>query len=142
MANRRSRSSLPFDPNFLLELIDDIPEEPGSSDEEFDGCLGPDDGPVTFASNHSVEDYDSGTTLARSRSLDSLTELEREHRVTARPSPSTMAGQHASRQAVLHSLPAPPTPLKTLIYCNALCIYTIYLHSLLCLMGLQVLFLT
>ena len=61
MATRRSRASLPFDPNFL---IDDIPEESGSSDEEFDGYLGPDDGPVTLASGHSVEDYDSGTTLA------------------------------------------------------------------------------
>ena len=100
MATRRSRASLP---NFLLELIDDIPEESGSSDEEFDVYLGPDDGPVTFASGHSVEDYDSGTTLARSRSLNSLTELEREQ-----------------TESPLHT-PAPPTPLH-IIYC-ALCIH-------------------
>ena len=100
MATRRSRTSLPSDPNFLLELIDDIPEESGSSDEELDGYLGPDEGPVTFARGHSVEDYDSGTTLARSRSLDSLTELEREQTESplpcTSPSPSPMDDQHAS----------------------------------------------
>ena len=99
MAIRRSRASLPSDPNFLLQLIDDIPEESGSSDEQFDGYLGPDEGPVTFPSGHSVN-YDSGTTLACSRSLDSLTELEREQTESplpcTSPSPSLMDGQHAS----------------------------------------------
>ena len=100
VATGRSCASLPSDPNFLLELINNIPEELGSSDKEFDGYLGPDNCPVTFASGHSLEDYDSGTALACSRSFDSLTELEREQTeslyLCTNPSPFPTDSQHAS----------------------------------------------
>ena len=39
---------LPSDPEFLLEFIDHLPED-ADSDEEFDGYLGPDDGPVVVS---------------------------------------------------------------------------------------------
>ena len=103
MATRRSRASLPSDPDFLLDYIDEIAEESGS-DEEFDGYLGPDDGPVTYLSGHHLDFQDNSTTpLTRSRSLDSLAELEREQPLHTEsplpytsPSPSPMDGEHAS----------------------------------------------
>ena len=94
MAARRSSASLPSDLHFLLELIVDIPEESGSSEEEFDGYLGPNDGPVTYAH---PEDYDCGTTFARSQSLDSLTEEQTKSPLPCMsPSLSPMDGQLAS----------------------------------------------
>ena len=46
MANIRSHT-LSSDPNFLLSLISEIGDE-SESEDEFDGWLGPDDGPVAF----------------------------------------------------------------------------------------------
>ena len=103
MVTRRPRASLRSDPDFLLEYIDELPDESGS-DEEFDGYLGPDDGPIA---THSGLNYDRySPSLHRSRSLDSLTEAERETGCPSSPtesplpamspSPSPMQGQHAS----------------------------------------------
>ena len=78
MATRKSHASLSSDPDFLVEYIDNLPDE-SDSNEEFEGHLGPDDGPVTYCNDHYPEDYDCySDILTRSRSLDSLTEIERE----------------------------------------------------------------
>ena len=103
MAIRRFHVILPSDPDFLLHYIDEIAEESGS-DEEFDGYLGPEDSPVTYLSSHNLDFQDNGNTpLTRSRSIDSLAELQHEqplHTESPLPyvslSPSPMYGEHAS----------------------------------------------
>ena len=40
-----SRAALPSDPDFLLDLMHDLPDE-SESDDDFDGYLEPEDGPV------------------------------------------------------------------------------------------------
>ena len=40
------RDTLPFDPSFLLEYLEQLPYEWDSDDDEFEGYLGPDDSPV------------------------------------------------------------------------------------------------
>ena len=100
MATRSSHASLPSDPDFLLHSFDEVAEESGS-DEEFDGYLGPEDGPVAYLSGHHPDDHDYSTApLVRSRSLDSLTELEHEQPESPlprmSPSLSPMDGEHAS----------------------------------------------
>ena len=116
MATRRSHASLPSDPDFLLHYFDAIAEESGS-DEEFDGYLGPEDGPVTYLSGHHPDDCDCcSTPLARSRSLDSLAELEREQPLQIEsplprtsPSLSPMDGEHASGSPLAASPTHSPT---------------------------------
>ena len=39
-------AKLPSDPDMLLEYLHDLRDE-SDSDEDFDGCLGPVEGPVT-----------------------------------------------------------------------------------------------
>ena len=118
MATRKSHTSLSSNPVFLLEYIDNLPDE-SDSDEEFEGYLGPDDGPVTYCNDHYPEDYDCySDILTRSRSLDSLTEIEREreqlhstesplHRV----SPPPFKGAHPSVARTAPLTTAPPSPL-------------------------------
>ena len=53
-----SRSKLPSDPTFLLEYMEELPNESGSEDE-FDGYLGPEDGTCVFQSDGAVDDSTS-----------------------------------------------------------------------------------
>ena len=99
MAARRTRSSLPSDPDFLLDYIDGLPDE-SDSDDDFEGYLDEDDGPVAYRSGHCP---DFTPPLTRSRSLDSLGEAERQREtVTESPIPggspslSPMQQQHPS----------------------------------------------
>lgn len=88
-----SRSAIPSDPEYLLDLLNDLPDE-SDSDDEFDGYLEPEDGPVAYRSAAELQ------TSPRSRSLEDLRELE--HRFTESPlrglspSLSPMQGQDAS----------------------------------------------
>ena len=95
-----SRAALPSDPDFLLDLMHDLPDD-SESDDDFDGYLEPEDGPVAYRSA-ADEAY-----RFRSRSLHDLTDLEEaseeELMLQAEsplsglsPSLSPMQGQHAS----------------------------------------------
>ena len=42
------RDTLPSDPSFLLEYLEQLPYESDSDGDEFEGYLGPDDGPVVI----------------------------------------------------------------------------------------------
>ena len=66
-----SRASLPSDPAFLLEYMDDLPSG-SDSDEEFEGYLEPQDWPAAY---RSAGDYEEGLVapLERSHSLDDIT---------------------------------------------------------------------
>ena len=111
MAARRTRSSLPSDPDFLLDYIDGLPDE-SDSDDDFEGYLDEDDGPVAYRSGHCP---DFTPPLTRSRSLDSLGEAERQREtVTESPIPggspslSPMQGHHDNGSPL-----APPARAET-----------------------------
>ena len=70
MASRRGLG-LSSDPEFLLELMQELPDE-SESEDEFDGYLDPEDGPIILRRSDRDEELDS--PLTRSRSLDSLHE--------------------------------------------------------------------
>ena len=89
-----SRSSLPSDPDVLLEYLHDLPDE-SDSEDEFDGYLGPEDGPVAYRT--SFEQHGDEGLTRRSASLDDLTALQSESPLAGlSPSPSFMEGQYAS----------------------------------------------
>ena len=67
-----SRSALPSDPDVLLEYLHDLPDE-SDSEDEFDGYLGPEEGPVAY--HTSFEEYGDEGPMHRSASLDDLTAL-------------------------------------------------------------------
>ena len=67
-----SRAALPSDPEFLLDLMHNLPVD-SDSDDEFDGYLEPEDGPVVF---RSAAELDDEAYTLRSQSLQDLTELE------------------------------------------------------------------
>ena len=69
------RSSLPSDLDVLLEYLHDLPDE-SDSEDEFDGYLGPEDGPVACLTSFK-QHGDEGLTC-RSASLDDLTALQSE----------------------------------------------------------------
>ena len=98
-----SRSSLPSDPDMLLEYLHDLPDE-SDSEYEFDGYLGPKDGPVAY--RVSFEQHGDEGLTRRSASLDDLTALQSESPLAGlSPSPSPMEGQCASGSplAIIHS---------------------------------------
>ena len=66
-----TRSTLPSDPEYLLDILDDLPDE-SDSDDEFDGYLEPDEGPVAYRSPADIEE---GGRSPRARSLEDLREL-------------------------------------------------------------------
>ena len=66
-ASRRGLG-LPSDPEFLLELMQELPDE-SESEDEFDGYLDPEDGPIMLRRSDREEELDS--PLTRARSLDS-----------------------------------------------------------------------
>ena len=68
MATRRA---LPSDPEYLLDLISDLPDE-SDSDDDFEGYLDPEDGPVAYRSSAELLE---GGRITRSQSLENLSEL-------------------------------------------------------------------
>ena len=60
MASRRTLSS---DPEFLLEFMHDLPDE-SDSDDDFDGYLEPDDGPVVTVGRKTLRSQSEGGVAA------------------------------------------------------------------------------
>lgn len=93
------------DPEFLLDYLDNLSNEP-ESDDDFEGYLEQDDRPIAYHSGHNY--YELLLSWQRSRSLDNL--LDQDELITdfllpeASPS-SPMQGQHASGSPSLISLP-------------------------------------
>ena len=109
------RAALPSDPEFLLDLMHDLPDE-SDSDDEFDGYLEPEDGSVVF---RSAAELDDETYTLRSQSLQDLTELEEaseEGLILQTESPllglstslSPMQGQHTSGSPLAEGSPTQP----------------------------------
>ena len=99
MAARRTLSS---DPQFLLDLMHDLPDESGS-DDDFDGFLEPDDGPVAYRREEFEERGRRSCSRRLSHSLESLTEIgqgpspDSESPLAGMsPSYSHMQGHHSS----------------------------------------------
>ena len=88
MASHSRRPSLPSDPEFLLELMHELPDESGSKDD-FDGYLEPDDGPVVHRGSNSVcNEQAHSTPLTRTRSLESMIETRPQLDESPMPTPS------------------------------------------------------
>lgn len=97
-----SRAMLPSDPDFLLDLMHDLPEE-SDSDDDFDRYLEPEDGPNAYRNASELEDVETSSLRCRSKSLQDLTELEQGTEFLHESplsrlshSPSPMQGEHAS----------------------------------------------
>ena len=96
MANIRSHT-LSSDPNFLLSLISEVGDE-SESEDEFDGWLGPDDGPVAFRKEDGGDNtYSPSLPLGRSDSLDAGTRPITENALQL--SPSHVSPQYAQDSA-------------------------------------------
>ena len=101
MANSRSHT-LSSDPNFLLSLISEIGDE-SESEDEFDGWLGPDDGPVAFRKEDGGDNtYSPSLPLRCSDSLDAGTRPITENALQLSPS-------HVSAQ----DSASPSSPMQT-----------------------------
>ena len=94
-----SRGTLPSDPEILLDIMHDLPDE-SDSDDDFDGYLEPEDGPIAYRNPSELEEVE---TTRRSQSLQDLSELEQRQELQSESplsglshSPSLMEGQHAS----------------------------------------------
>ena len=121
MAARRSRT-LPSDPDFLLSLMSELGDE-SESEDEFDGWLGPDDGPLVLrgssASPHlrhspSLESLDLATVAAPHATESPLPLLE------SSPSRFSMEREleqhprsHSSPMQLETTSPSPPRQLVT-----------------------------
>lgn len=97
-----SRGTLPSDPDFLLDFMHDLPDE-SDSDDDFDGYLEPEDGPIAYRNASELEDAETSSLRHRSRSLQDLSELEQGTELLRESplsevshSPSPMQGEHAS----------------------------------------------
>ena len=82
---------LPSDPDLLLEYLHDIPDE-SDSDDDFDGYLDAEEGPVAY---RSMAEFEEESALASRRSL-SLDDLSESPLSEMSPSHSPMQGEHAS----------------------------------------------
>ena len=78
------RDTLPSDTSFLLEYLEQLPYESDSDGDEFEGYLDPDDGPgiIRAIDYAGYEDQELQYPPYRSRSLDSLTVMGQECRVS------------------------------------------------------------
>ena len=113
MASRRTLSS---DPEFLLEFMHDLPDE-SDSDDDFDGYLEPDDGPVAYRREENFEEPERRwSSSRRSRSLESLAETEQGPpldtesplaSLSPSPSYSPMQGHNASGSPLAATTLAP-----------------------------------
>ena len=107
-----SHAALPSDPEFLLNLMHDLPDE-SDSDDEFNGYLEPEDRPVVF---RSAAELDDEAYSLRSQSLQDLTELDEASKILQTESPllgltpslSPMQGQHASGSPLAGGSPTQP----------------------------------
>ena len=73
------RDTLPSDTSFLLEYLEQLPYESDSDGDEFEGYLGPDDGPVIIrAIDYAGYEDQKQSPPYRSRSLDSLIVMSQE----------------------------------------------------------------
>ena len=74
MAANKQRANLPSDPEVLLEIMQELPDDSGSEDE-FDGYLDEEDGPIVLrASGRCSDESYTSAQLPRSRSVASLRE--------------------------------------------------------------------
>ena len=78
--SKACHDKLPSDTSFLLEYLEQLPYESDSDGDEFEGYLGPDDGPVIIRAIDyaGYEDQELQSPPYRSRSLDSLTVMGQE----------------------------------------------------------------
>ena len=97
-----SRSKLLSDPEFLLEYMHDIPDE-SDSDDDFDGYLDPEEGPVAYRSIAEVEE-ETSHSLRRSLSLDNLSESPL---AGLSPSHSPMQGEYVNGSPLASVSPTP-----------------------------------
>ena len=105
-----SCGTLPSDPDFLLDFMEDLPEE-SDSDEEFDGYLEPEDGPIAYRNASELEDEETSNLRCRSRSLQDLSEGMHESPLSRLShSPSPMQGECASGSPLVLA-GASPTPV-------------------------------
>ena len=89
-----SRSTLPSDPTFLLEYMDELPNEL-DSDDDFDGYLKPEEGPCIVLTEDARENVELG-----SPSVDDAVEpIDDEESPLAgwSPSPVHMQGNYSNR---------------------------------------------
>ena len=103
-----SRASLPSDPEFLLGLMDNLPIESDSDDDDFDGYLGEDDERAALREDDSYPDHHCSTSRASVRDEELLQEPPL---VDSSLSPTPMQGAYASGSPLspAHSL-SPPDP--------------------------------
>ena len=96
-----SRTYLPSsNADFLLQYMEDLSDSSGSEDE-FEGYLDPEDGPVAYRRQ------EEETPIQRSQSLDDLTESPLAVRS---PTHSPMQGDYASGSPLQSSSPSPSSP--------------------------------
>ena len=94
-----SRSTLPSDPEILLDIMHDLPDE-SDSDDDFDGYLEPEDDPIAYHNSLELEEVE---IIRRSQSLQDLSEQEQRQELQSESplmglshSHPLMEGQHAS----------------------------------------------
>ena len=90
----------------------DLPDE-SDSEDDFDGYLGPDDGPIAYRSVAETQEEEPSPLVRYSRSLDDLTEIDGAGPVLTEspfaspsPSPSPMQGEHASGSPLARDSPS------------------------------------
>ena len=107
-----SRASLLSDPEFLLNLMDNLPAESDSDEDDFDGYLEADEVPAAQRRE------DRSTSIRRSSSVSSLQDpvlLEESPLNDRSPSPIRMQGAHASGSPLspAHSTTMPSGSVQT-----------------------------
>ena len=109
-----SRSTLPSDPTFLLEYIDELPNE-SDSDDDFDGYLEPEEGPRVTRTEDARENVELG-----SPSVDDAVEPiddEESPLAGSSPSPVPMQGNYSNGSPLAssssHSSPSPSPAAAT-----------------------------
>ena len=99
-----SRSTLSSNPDVLIEYMDNMPYE-SESDDDFDGYLEPDEGPVAYRRSQEIEEL--STPVRRTQSVNDLTStFSLSRRFLAAPPSLTL---QCSRVHHLLQSPAPPT---------------------------------
>ena len=101
--SKACRETLPSDPSSLLEYLEQLPYESDSDDDEFEGYLSQDDGPVIIRGFDSAgyEDQEPHSPPCRSRSLDVMGKQFKSPFPSIRPSLSSM---HLGTPAAAYSL--------------------------------------
>ena len=94
------------DPSFLLEYLEQLPYESDSDGNEFEGHLGPDDGPVIIPAINSAdyEDQEPQSPPYRSRSLDSVTIMGQECESPFRSISPSLSTMHLGTPDAAYSL--------------------------------------